>query len=102
MVDGSGAPAGDGEILVCYLNAAAARLPTEWRASIGSRPGFWAPVRPVGATTGAIPKGQGRYTIDFRFKKNKQTTWNGHKVPAPFTVDVVDQQRLVLPLEYIP
>lgn len=95
-LNGVSTTAGCGQILVCYLNANAARLPTEWRASIGNKAGSWAAVRPVGAQTGAIPKRQGRYLIEFRFTKAQ----NGHKVPNAFTVDVVDQQRLVLPVEY--
>lgn len=95
-LDGVSTTAGCGQILVCYLNASSAKLATEWRASIGNKAGSWAAVRPAGAQTGAVLKRQGRYLIEFRFK----TVQNGHRVPNAFTVDVVDQQRLVLPVEY--
>lgn len=95
-LDGVSTTGGCGQILVRYHNANSAKLATEWRASIGNKAGSWAAVRPVAAQTGAILKRQGRYLIEFRFK----TVQNGHKVPDAFTVDVVDQQRLVLPVEY--
>lgn len=96
-LSGAATSAGIGQILVRYHNSASANLPTEWRCSIGSQAGSWMPVRAVGATTGAVAKRQGRYLIEFRFK----TPQNGHSVPPAFTVDVVDKQRVTLPVEYL-